>query len=120
MHRVAAGEHRPRYEHDVADFQRSHRVGRQRRLQRHLSTGPREPGLIEHGNNRVRRIAVQPLVDCAGRRIQHDAQPPERPAIVRHRHEKTRGQSIERRDLASDQRHLAAESHGADVQIVHR
>ena len=46
------------------------------------------------------------------------AQPAERPALVGHRNKEARRQPIRRRDLASDQRNLSAESHRADADAV--
>ena len=51
--------------------------------------------------------------------VEHHAETPERPAVVGDRHEEARRQAIQRADLAADQRHLAAESHRADVEVVH-
>src|SRR5262249_52177869 len=48
------------------------------------------------------------------------AETAECPAVVRDRYEKGCGQSIERADLAADQRHLTAKAHRADIEVVHR
>ncbi len=66
----------------------------------------------------MRRIAIQPVIDRAGGAVQHDAEAPERPAVVRDGHEEAGRQPVERADLASDERHFPAESHRADVEIV--
>ena len=68
----------------------------------------------------MRRIAIEPARDRAGRRIEHHAEAAERPAVVRDRDEEARRQPVERADLAADERHLAAEAHRADLEVVHR
>ena len=119
MHGVAPGERRARNEDEVADLERPHILLAERRPQRHFAAGARESGLIEHRNDRVRRIAIQPAVDRAGRRIQRDAQAAKRPAVVCHRHEERSRETVEHADLAADERDVAAESHRADLEIVH-
>jgi hypothetical protein len=74
--------------------------------------------LIGHRHGRNRRIAVDPALDGAGARVEHDAEAPERPAVVGHGNEEAGGQTIERRDLAADERHAAAESHRADPEPI--
>ncbi len=70
-------------------------------------------------NGAVRLIvAVLPLRDRAGRGVDDDAQAPERPAVVRDRHEETGGQAVQRADLAADERRLALEAHRADAERV--
>ena len=71
------------------------------------------------------------MTGCDGSRYSHcaiapvdasssDAETPERPAVVGHRHEEARRQTVERGDLAADERHLPAEAHRADLEAVHR
>ena len=64
------------------------------------------------------RIAIQPVGDCAGRRVEAHAQPAKRPAFVRHRNEEARRQTIRRHDLAADEGRFPAEAHRADAQLV--
>ena len=126
MHGVAAGEHASGDQHDVADLERPHlRVG-DRRLQRDLASRAREAGgddlRRQHRLRRVGPVAVQPLGDRAGRRIEPHAETAEGPAVVRDRNEEAGRQPVERADLAADERRLAAESHRPDrqpVRLVH-
>ncbi len=46
------------------------------------------------------------------------SEPSKGPAIVGHGDEETRGQTVRGRDLASDQRRLPTEAHGADAEAV--
>ena len=120
MDGVSTREHRSRQKHDVADFERSNHVFSNWRIDSDFSTRPGEAGLIEHRNNRMRRIAVEPLRDRAVRGAEHDAETTEGPAVVGDGHKKARRQSIERADLAANQGHLAAKSHRTDVERIHR
>ena len=66
VHGVAAGEHPARHQHDVADLQRRGSASSvSGALQRDLAAGPREARLIEHRDDRVRRIAIQPAASIA-------------------------------------------------------
>ena len=118
MHGVAPREHAPGEEHDVADLQSPCVFCGERRAERHLAARSREAGLIEHRDDWRRRIAIQPALDQAGRSVEHHPETPERPAVVRDRHEEAGRQPVERADLAADERNLAAEAHGADSQVV--
>ena len=51
-------------------------------------------------------------------RVEHDTEPPERPAVVGDRDEEAGRQPVQRADLAPDQRHLSAEAHRADLETV--
>src|SRR5215831_17817231 len=66
------------------------------------------------------RIAIQPARNRAGRPIQDHAETTEGPAVIRDRDEETGGQTIQRANLATDQRDFAAESHRSDVEGIHR
>ena len=68
----------------------------------------------------MRRITIQPAIDCARGAVEHEAQTAKCPAVVGDRDEETRRQPIDRADLAADERHPAAEPHRADLEIVHR
>ena len=68
----------------------------------------------------MRRIAIEPALDRAGRCIEDDAEAAEGPAIVRDRHEEACWQTIERGNLAANQRRPAAEPHRTDGQFVRR
>ena len=53
-------------------------------------------------------------------RVEHDAEPTEGPAVVRYRDEEASRQTVERANLAADQRHAAAKAHRADAERVDR
>src|SRR5215210_7468663 len=103
----------------MADPERSRDLFGNGRLYGYLAAGSRKACLIEHRNDRMRRIAIEPLGDRAARGIEYDAEPAEGPAIVSHRDEETRRESVERADLAADQRHFAAKAHWSDVEGIH-
>src|SRR5262249_13854281 len=92
----------------------------ERRTQGYFAAAAREARLVEHRDDGMRRIAIEPAIDRAGRSVQDDAEAAEGPAVVGDGDEEARGQAIERADLAADQRDLAAEAHRADVEIVDR
>ncbi len=100
---VPAGVHLSSDQDDVADLQCADLFLRQWRPQRDFPAGPLEPRLVGHCRHRSRRIAIEPLRDLAGAAIQHNTQPPERPAVVCDRHEKARRKTILRADLAAYQ-----------------
>ena len=120
VHGIAARERGSVQQHDIAHLQRTDGGLVDGRLQHHLAAGPLEAGLVHHRDGRHRRIAIEPFLDCARLRIDHDAQAPEGPAVVRHRHEEAGGQAVERAHLAADERDAPAEAHGAHAEPVHR
>ena len=122
---VAAGIHATRDEDDITDLQLADlRLG-DRRPQRNLAAGPREPGGDEFRRQhrlRLLPVAIHPRVDRPGRRVEANAETAERPAVVGDRNEEARRQPVERADLAADQRRPSAEPHrpdGEPVGLVH-
>jgi len=61
--RVAAREHGAGNHHDIADLERADRRLGERRMQADLAPGAREARLIEHRDDRMRRIAIEPALD---------------------------------------------------------
>ena len=124
MDRVASGIHAAGDQDDIADFQRADLLVGDRRLQPYFAAGPREAGRQlfrrQHRHRGRVPLAIEPLRDRAGPRVQRDAEAAEGPAVVGDGNEEARRQPVERADLAADQRRLAAEPHRPDRQLVGR
>ena len=120
MHGVAPREDLTREQDDVADVQLADFLLCGRRRNGDCASRPSQSFAIDHRRDGHRRVAVEPMPDGAARAVERDAEAPERPAVVSHRHEEARGQAIERADLATDECHAAAKPHRADAQAVDR
>src|SRR6266404_3613423 len=118
MHSVATGVHLSGDHHHVSNFERSDLFIVDRRDELLFVTGQPEALPRSHSLLGLVFIAIEPSLDPAGLRIKHHAEPAERPAVIRDRHEEACRKPIERADLAPDQSHAAAESHCPDVQRV--
>ena len=60
VHRVAAGEHRPETSTTSPTFSARTSSSVSGACSAHFAAGAREAGLIEHRDDRVRRIAIEP------------------------------------------------------------
>ena len=118
VHGVAAGVHLSTDQHDVADVQGAHLFGGQRRGEHHFAAGQWEAFALGHLLDGHGRVAIEPVLDGAGLRIENHAQTPERPAVVGDRDEEAGRQTVGGCDLAANQARLAAEAHGADAELV--
>src|SRR5918996_5731162 len=120
VHGVTAGIHAAGYEHDVADLQRADGRFVERWRQPNFTARTRESLLIDHRDQRIGRIAIEPLFDRSITGVEAYAQAAERPAVVRDRNKKAGWQSVEHADLAADQTDVAAKPHRADAKRVDR
>src|SRR5262249_6635111 len=122
VHGVAPREHPSRDENDVADLQRPDLRFGDRRLETDLAPRARHPlrELVwrQHRCRPRVAVAIEPRPDRARLRVERDAEPPERPAVVRDRHEEARGKAIQRTDFAADEGRPAAEPHGPDGELI--
>ena len=77
--------------------------------------GRRERWKCQHRSmtRAVRSLSLDPS------RRQSIGKTTERPAVVGDRDEEARGQPVQRADLAADERHLPAEPHRSDLEVVH-
>ena len=86
--------------------------------QNDFAAGERKARTLGHFFDRARGIAIEPVGDRAAGSVEPDAEAAEGPAIVGDRDEEAGGQTVGGADLAADQRHFAAEAHGADAEAV--
>src|SRR5260370_38823471 len=80
--------------------------------------GQRESVALGHAVEWTLRVAIQPLCNRAAGGVHANAQAAEGPAIIGDGNEEAGGQPVGGDDLASDERRLSAESHGADPEAV--
>src|SRR5690349_20129985 len=105
-------------EDDVADLERADLFLGQRTAENDLAAGALEAGLIGHRRDWRGRIAIEPLLDGARLRVEHDPEAAERPAVVGNGDKEAGGQTIEHADLAADERRAPAKTHRADAELV--
>jgi hypothetical protein len=117
---VTARQHFSRDQHDIADLKPADLIFSNWRAQHFLFARADESAAAGHRDRGFLLVAVEPAFDRAGLRVERDAQAPERPAVVSHRDEETRGEAIQDADLTADQRRVSAEAHRADAKRVGR
>src|SRR5262245_47525520 len=105
MDSVAPGVHLSGDHHNVADLQLANLLFADWRNQRLFISGHPEAFTCRDVLFGPGFVAIEPPLDLSALRVEHNSEPSKRPAVVGYRHEETRGQPIERTDLAADQRH---------------
>jgi hypothetical protein len=91
VHGIASGVCASGDQDDITDLEGAHLLLGERRAQHHFASGALETVLIGHRDDGDRFVAIDPVLDRAGARVEHDTETPERPAVVGDGNEEARG-----------------------------